>query len=789
MAGGVNFGNRKTPIMPQQAWDDMSGYMGANAAGLSRWPGLAYDYASSNSPQEVLSDAGGLLGSVAQDAWNDPKGFAAGMVPVYGETQSGAQSDDVYRQIKAARDAGDEATAQQLENVLPMLSMASIPVVGGLLSPAKAAAEAVAEDAAKTVAKKAAKTTVKRTTSLPNLRTMPVEQAVKIARKEPHLIPSPDSSEGMYVGGPRSFQDRKDLLRMRRALDKTVARDPRGGDWYDRYRAGVTEVIGNDPRDAQWFSNTEGQFSAGVSPQSELAFSLKDTLSSIARGEPVKAARPAQKEATKRAIAANDASLFQLGDKTGEYARRINPHQPGPATATGVNDFRHARNLGYTEPDGSPQRGALGGAAHTWSDYETALAVDRANKKQLGGRSNWTGEQLQAAPWVVQKADDLWSRESKKFTALAKKAMPGADDAAIEAQARELAFQEANKTITEHFPKHTAFATYEAQPGAMTGHLSGSVGSPRAERDFYANDTRSAWNTADNGRDALYAGMRLGDTGKVWPVRPTLEMQGRYTPEDMPVEYNPGFVARPLVDFQTGDVKSMTPWTEAMMNGVEATRAALDAQGAGAWHKHWQGGAPGLSNSLSIEKATPGILDPVEMESLRAIGGKYGLPDIVDTNEGVTLSSFYPPPGKRSPKDQKAIEAELKAASGNVKDVNRSKVDSGYIGYEKAWSQPGKGGVTRKLLRQIDDMPRAAQEALDKNPALPRAAADRIERDDAWSKQWGPAREDIQNLRRAMGSGPGWIKRLRMMERQLRLDPMNAVPLASNEQEQQTMVG
>jgi hypothetical protein len=605
-----------------------------------------------------------------------------------------------------------------------------------------------------------------RMTQLPNLRELPVDEAVRIARREPHLIPSPDRSEGMFVGGPRAIQDRKDLLKMRRELDKTVEKDPRGGDWYDRYRAGVTEVTGGDPRDNLWFANTEGQFSAGVSPQIELAFSLKDTLSSIAYGDPVKAARPAQKQATMRAIATNDPTEFQLGEKTGEYARRVNPDQPGPATATGVNDFRHARNLGYTEPDGSPQKGALGSAAHTFADYETALAVGRANKKALDGRTNWTGEQLQAAPWVSQKADDLWSRESKKFIALAKKANPNASPEDLNVAARELAFQEANKTITEHFPKHTAFATYEAQPGAMTGHLPGSVGSSRMERDLYANDTRSAWNTAPGGRDALYAGMRLGDTGKVWPVRPTLEMQGMYTPDGGPTEFNPGFVARPLVDFQTGDVKSVTPWTSRMMDGVEATRGLLDAQGAGAWHKNWVGGAPGQSNSLVIDKKVPGILEPDEMLRLQSAGRDYGLGDIVDTNENITMTQFYPgPPGKRSVKDQKGLEAAVQTASDNVKGASRSKVDSGYIGYEKAWTQPGKGGATRKLLRTIDEMPRAAQEALDNNPAVPKAALDRLARDEDWSKRWGATREDIQNLRRLVGEGPGWIRRLRVAVR------------------------
>lgn len=619
----------------------------------------------------------------------------------------------------------------------------------------------------------------KRMTQLPNLREMPVDQAVKVARKEPHLILSPDRSEGAFIGGPRAIEDRKDLLRMRRDLDKTVARDPRGGDWYDRYRASVAEVTGGDPRDNLWMTSLQGQYSAGVSPQAELAFALKDTNSAIATGKPVKAARPAQQQASMRAIQNNDPGEFQLGAKTGEYARRVNPDQPGPATATGVNDFRHARNLGYTEPDGTPQRNALSGAQHTFSDYETALAVDRANKKNLAGRSNWTGEQLQAVPWVVQKADDLWSRQSAGYIGQARAMLKGATEQEIEQAARELAFQDANKTIGDFFPKHTAYATYEAQPGAMTGHLPGSVGAPSWQREAFANDTRSAWNTAPGGRDALYAGMRLGDTGYAMRVRPSLEMQGMYTPPGGVTEFNPGNVARPLVSFTSGDVKSVPAADRGLLDGVEATRAYLDAQGAGAWHKPWTDGSPGQSNSVFITKRTPGLLDPDEMQSLQKIGAEAGLPDVVDVNEGVTMTSFYPDPAPRTPKQQKALSANI-ANAGDYRSIERSKVDSGYIGYEKAWEQEGKGGATRKLLRTIDDLPRATQQALDSNPAVPQGALARLERDEQWSKAWGATRADIQNARKIIGEGPGWIGRLRMAVRRKEILPAIATALIAS---------
>ena len=305
-------------------------------------------------------------------------------------------------------------------------------------------------------------------TAIPDIRGLPVDQAIEIARTQPHLIKSGERGEGLYVGGPRELQSKQALNATRRAFDKYLGADPRGGDWYDRYRTGMNDLTGGDPLQNQWMSAQEGQWSAGVDPGSELHFALKENNASLA-GMPVKAARPAQHEAHLAAIAAKDPSLYQLGDKTEEYATKVNPDQLNPPGATGVNDFRHARNFNYTEPSGAPQKGALGDAGHRFLDMETALAVDRANRANLGGRSDWTGEQLQAAPWVRQKALDIMSR-NKNLT-------------------YEEAYDRANRTIADYFDRHTAFATHEDQPGAnVLGHMHGSGAEPGGERTALAAD-------------------------------------------------------------------------------------------------------------------------------------------------------------------------------------------------------------------------------------------------------------------------------------------------------------
>jgi hypothetical protein len=439
---------------------------------------------------------------------------------------------------------------------------------------------------------------------VPDIRGVEVEQALNVARNEPHLIPSNAKGEGAFIGGPRNIQNRSDLVAMRNALDETIKRGADGGDWYDRYRASVDEVTGGDVKDNQWMSSLEGQYSAGVAPQSELAFALKDTNSAIAQGVPVKAARPAQQQASMRAIEQNDPSQFQLGPKTGEYARRINPASGSERTATGVNDFRHARNIGYTEVSGAAQREGLSPQAHKFMDYETALAVDRANQSNLAGRSDWKGEQIQAAPWVAQKADDLYLRQKNGYHKAAEQLIEqkGLNNS-VEDVARGLAFKDANETIGDSFDKHTAFATYEPQPYVGAQHLEGLANASPAEKLAFANDPRSRWDKAPGGRDEIYAGTRLGDTGYAVRTRPTQDMQGIYDPPNGAArEFNPGFVARPLVAFDSGKVKTIPEADRSILDAAEATRAYIDVQGAGAWHKPWVGGQAGESNSSACIK-------------------------------------------------------------------------------------------------------------------------------------------------------------------------------------------
>lgn len=152
-----------TPLQRRIRAEDgarMGDWAAANARGLSRWPGIAYDYASTHTPMDLANSVGGILSDTVQSAWENPAGFAADMTPGLGEARTAAQADDLYAKIKEARAAGDEETARRFENLLPLMSMSAVPFVGGLLSPGKKlATEAVEGAVAKTAAKGAVKNT------------------------------------------------------------------------------------------------------------------------------------------------------------------------------------------------------------------------------------------------------------------------------------------------------------------------------------------------------------------------------------------------------------------------------------------------------------------------------------------------------------------------------------------------------------------------------------------------------------------------------------------------------
>jgi hypothetical protein len=224
------------------------------------------------------------------------------------------------------------------------------------------------------------------------------------------------------------------------------------------------------------------------------------------------------------------------------------------------------------------------------------------------------------------------------------------------------------------------------------------------------------------------------------------------------LETNPGEVARPLVAFNAldGGTKALTEFDRALLNAGEATRAYIDAQDAGAAHKNWTGGKAKDSNSLFIPQDGPATKE--QLLAVRDAASKYGLTDVVDTGQGMTVTQFYP--GAPPMTNYKGLLEDISAATPTSGRAERVKTDSIYQSFVDSWQQPdGSGNATRQLLKELNVTPQI-RDAFDKNPYIAQNALSRLERDEAWSQKWGATRQDIQNARRIIGEGPGWITRL-----------------------------
>ena len=598
--------------------------------------GAAYDYAVKSTPRSVVRD----ITESAEDAgdWLRKEGKLIRAAPVTeslrllkaGFIDPLADPYRVFKQAATERARGNETGGKKLAAMVPLAVAGVLPQGRGA---SKVATKAGVEAATKKATKKATKTAAK---PQPTRAYTPEEQAVyerfgskqqkeatrqsKVttgagtgsrrrvsgikgktsptvyrdlqAKEGPEAVLSAGNkgehlkrTESGYVGFPRTVENPSGLGAMRRGLDEQVQEasdairlaDPTNlGNWYNRARAGMAEST--EPYQLPRVLEQHGVYSAGVSPESELGFALKH-LNSRAIGEPGMAFRGAGQETLDNAVAEN--RLAELGDKTGIYMTKQDPRIPGEGLF-GVNDFRWAQSMGYTDPQGKPWKAAVSSTMHPVMDMETGLMTQRANERAMGGRTDWLGEQMQEIPWVYGKAQDLYSRGNSPTGRFGGEPIEG----------MKAALLEANKTPADYFPKHILSGTYEMTPGASTRHMSDVIGMTPEEKIAYGR--QGAWAQPSPERRAMELGMidipesvGAGDRDVLYSAAgmrqlPTIESSGAYQNMAGEWEYNPLNIARPLVDYPTGGGAEIAPLTKNAVTALERFRAVNDAQEAGA---------------------------------------------------------------------------------------------------------------------------------------------------------------------------------------------------------------
>jgi len=541
------------------------------------------------------------------------------------------------------------------------------------------------------------------------LRELPYDEAMAAAQTERHLVPR---ESGGYEGAPEWVKTPEDLARLRAHLDEQARKGVAGRTWYERGQEGVKEMAGPEPHLQRLAAREHALFSPKATPETNLGFQIQ-AHNAYEAGKPLDVAYTGQQARTYKK--GRETGDIQLGKKTGPYASHLNPQEETPAIP--VNDIHHLENFQYERPEGGASA-----ATHAFMDAETLLAAHRANQIKLGGHQDWTPGRIQAAAWVEAKAQALMQLHGWSY----EKAMADAINAYI-----------------EHFPKYTAYGTHEATPGVGTRHLPGVAQGTEAERAAFASDPRSFWRDP-SGRDILYRGLGM------W-TRPSIKSTGVYE-GPAGLEINPAEVGRPMVSFagEQGN-RVVGPADRAMLNAAEAARAYMDVQNAGAWSIPIAKQKTGVSTSLMSRRPGAGPLPLEDIGKLQAIGGKHGLPGVIDYGEGTALTSFGG--GPTGPQLAKAGRQGLGDEIAGVLGARpeQVKLDTGYIDYASLWGKKeGTGAVTRELKRQLTNPDAPAIIAkLDSNMDLRRSVLAKMERDAEVAAQTGqPIRADVQLARK-----------------------------------------
>ena len=506
---------------------------------------------------------------------------------------------------------------------------------------------------------------------------------------------------GQYVGGPAGVNTPQKLRAMRDKYIKDVELGKEGADWYQDSSDFINQV--SLPQNRQGVADTIGVTSQGTNVDSNLGFSIKG-INQRAGGFPVKTGRfpNNQSPLIEDALSGGRSGL---GPKRQPFADNLsvgwNPNQAN----TSVNDIWQGRAFGYTQPNGKPWDAGFSPQQHAFMDENMVVIQDRLNNMKMAGRTDWDNLNTQAASWSGAKI-----------------------------RAGDITEADAAKQYGDFANKYAANATYEQAPGANTGQLEGILGRPFGERQAF--EDVATWANSQ-GIDDLYSSGGL-------LTQPTNQMVGAYTPASTGVlEVNPGKVARPLVQQSEGQI---IPTEAGLLDIGESSRAYIDVQNAGAYHKIIPDSQTKAGERTSVNIDLPGSPDPETMSAASELASQNGF-FAIDTGNGINfVNDIYSPiGGKRTGAN---VGKDLSGSLGQQIESlfgapgTRVKIQTGYEDFEEAWQAgQGSGKATEQFLNKLDENPTFAMSI---EPALQRKAAANIARDDAAGF---PQRDDVRNAR------------------------------------------
>jgi len=515
---------------------------------------------------------------------------------------------------------------------------------------------------------------------------------------------------GQYVGAPAGIDTPEKLNQMYQDYISDVELGAGGRNWYNDSSEFINDVSPEGMR--QSVADITGITSQGTGVDSNLGFAIKG-INQRAAGLPVATGRfpNNQSPLIEQAL---DNVRENLGAKRQPFADNLSVAWNPEMADTPVHDIWQGRSMGYTlpptakYPEGKPWDAGFSPQQHAFMDESMLDIQDQLNTAKALGYDDWGPLSTQAAAWSGAKI-----------------------------RAGDITEADAAKHYGDFANKYAVNATYEQAPGANTGQLEGLLDMPFEDRLAFEN--AASWVTA-NGLDDLYSSGGL-------LAQPTNTMVGAYTPQATGIlEINPGQVARPLVQQAGGEI---IPSNAGLLDIAESSRAFIDVQNAGAYHKAIPDSQTQMGERSSINLPMAASPEPELMSGISSLADEYGF-FAVDTGTGVNfVNDVYSEVG--AARTGGTLGKELKGELGDKLEAlvgskgTRVKVQAGYEDYEAAWQAgEGSGKATTQFLDKLDQNPTFATSI---EPALKRKAAANIERDAGSSFK---GRKDVEKARRIL---------------------------------------
>jgi hypothetical protein len=496
---------------------------------------------------------------------------------------------------------------------------------------------------------------------------------------------------GRYVGAPPGVRSPQKLSALRKNLARLALEGGAGRFWYVESGEALLQFFGNT-EDAERFAQLLAIYSPATSVRANTSNALK-AWGQFNSGQPIQAGR------FKSMDRAASALLYE--DKPWE-GRKTNTFYVNLLHTINPKKYRAlAKEMMATDPD---SWGAV--TTDMWimralgykTDTPTAQQYDFAEKLvgQIGASLGWEPQQVQAGRWVATKA----RVESIKPAARAEAARrgwakkegrafilePGREESYRDLVARmamkdgidPAEFQKAAVSFRGGLERNLGQVSWEATPGASTGHLQGLLAAPFEIRAEYQHRVARAF-LDDDGRDIIATRMRLPSPGD-------FEAPGAWEGAVNPSGQTQ--VSMPREHKAVGN--TIDPATKIQVEAYAAMRGYFMRQDAVGYHRPFPAKNLAAANAVDLDFGRP--LDREEMKVLYDRLGSELAP--ISTPRGVRVLNFSLDNNAQF-RDiiRKAIDTD---AVPDVKKMKHIEIDGDLI--ENNWRENPDGQNYRRII-------------------------------------------------------------------------------------------